>query len=119
MNASADAAILAGQAMLLSEVIAMRELLGEALAALPIPETMTTGDIAIRRGCSVGWITTITAPWRLPNFGKADEGEGVRRWRRETVRAWYASATWEAERRQEWEDMTPAARRELRGGGDE
>jgi hypothetical protein len=96
---------------LLAEVAEMRATLGEVLAALPIPETMTTGDIAARRGCSASWIVSAVHPWRLPNFGRPDEGEGVRRWRRETVREWYASPTWEADHRAEWKAMTPAERR--------
>lgn len=97
--------------LLIAEVAEMRATLGEVLAALPIPETLTTGDIAARRGCSKSWITSATHPWRLPNFGKADEGEGVRRWRRDTVRAWYASPTWEADHRAAWEAMPANARR--------
>lgn len=97
--------------LLIAEVAEMRATLSEVLAALPIPETLTTTDIANRRGCSYSWITSAIHPWRLPNFGRADEGEGIRRWRRETVREWYASPTWEADRRAEWEAMTPAERR--------
>lgn len=97
--------------LLIAEVAEMRATLGEVLAALPIPETMTTGDIAARRRCSKSWLTSPAHPWRLPNFGLADEGEGVRRWRRETVRAWYESPTWEADHRAAWEAMPAAVRR--------
>lgn len=114
-----EAAILSSIAALLAEVARVREDLDMVLDYLPVPETLTTSDIAARRGSSVGWLTLESAPWRLPGFGKADEGEGRRRWRRETVRRWYSEANWEEIRRAEWEALTPAERRALQAGGEE
>ena len=110
MTPATESAILGNQAAILAEVAEMRAILADVLAILPVPETMTTSDIARRRACSAGWLTAATSPWRLPNFGRADEGDGIRRWRRETVLDWYASAAWETERRELWEKMTPQQR---------
>jgi hypothetical protein len=110
MSSTVDTAMLAE---ILSGIEELRQGYKEVLERLPIPETFNVTDIAVRRGCSRTWLLLETSPWRLPNFGRPDEGEGTRRWRRETVLAWYASAKWEAERRKEWEDMPPAKRKEL------
>lgn len=109
-----EAAILANQAALLAELAEIRSTLDEVLRALPVPDTLTVSDIACRRGTSRAWLCLESAPWRLPGFGKPDQGDRVRRWRRDTVVDWYASPTWEAERREEWEKLSPAERRKVR-----
>lgn len=98
------------EAALFAMVAEIREGMRDILDRLPIPETYTVPDLAIKRGVSANWLSSPSAPWRLPNWGVPDEGEGKRRWRRETVLSWYASAKWEAERREEWEKLTPAQR---------
>jgi hypothetical protein len=99
------------EAALFAMVAEIREGMRDILDRLPIPETYTVPDLAVKRGVSASWLTATSAPWRLPNWGVPDEGEGKRRWRRETVLTWYASVTWETERREEWEHMTPTQRR--------
>ena len=96
-----------------AEIAEVREMLADLLALMPVSEMMSVPDIAHRRGASQKWLRL--EPWRLPNFGKSDEGDGLRRWRRETVRAWYAPTNWEAVHRAEWEAMSFAARREILG----
>lgn len=104
------------EAALFAMMAEIREGIRDILDRLPIPETYTVSDLATRRGCSVDWLSLSSAPWRLPNWGVPDEGEGKRRWRRETVLSWYASVKWEIERREEWEHMPPAQRRTALAG---
>ena len=52
-------------------------------------------------------------PWKMPNFGKPDEGSHPGRWLYKTIVEWYAVP--EDERRMKWESMTPRERRQAIG----
>ncbi len=95
---------------LMGELAELRGLLEGALALLPVRAFWTVADIATWTGMSETQLRDTAQPWRLPNYGRPDLGEGVRRWKAETVRAWYAIP--ERERRKAWEGMPAAARRE-------
>jgi hypothetical protein len=52
-------------------------------------------------------------PWKIPNFGKPDEGNSPGKWFYNTIIAWYAIP--EDERRFKWESMSSAERRKFLG----
>lgn len=83
--------------------------LEEIRAAVQAPALYTIADIARRTGMSAPCLRDTTRPWRLPNFGKPDWGDGTRRWLRASVEAWYART--EDSHRHDWEAMPPAKRR--------
>lgn len=52
-------------------------------------------------------------PWKIPNFGKPDEGSHPGKWFYNTIAAWYAIP--EDERRFKWESMSSKERRQAMG----
>lgn len=89
----------------------VEECLAAIMHKVGADEPLTVAEIAARQGLSAGSI--YRTPWRLPNFGRPDYGEGVKRWRPETWEAWKLRP--EYERRREWEEMTAKERREVMG----
>lgn len=83
----------------------------EIAAAVGIKETVDINDIARRIGC--GKSTLYNCPWKLPNFGRSDFGDGVKRWRKATADAWYAFP--EDQRRRDWESMSADERARAQG----
>lgn len=57
--------------------------------------------------------TLTRAPWRLPNYGRSDFGEGRKYWFRETVEAWEAYGF--ERHREDWERMSAAEKRKALG----
>lgn len=89
----------------------MESRLEEIAAAVGIKDTVDINDLARRIGC--GKSTLYNAPWKLPNFGRSDFGDGVKRWLRATADAWYADP--EDEHRMAWEAMAPDERARVQG----
>jgi hypothetical protein len=52
-------------------------------------------------------------PWKIPNFGKPDEGSNPGKWFYNTIVNWYAIP--ENDRRSQWESMSSRDRLELLG----
>ena len=48
-------------------------------------------------------------PWKIPNYGKPDEGKNPGKWFYSTIKNWYAIP--EDERRKKWEEMSSQERR--------
>jgi len=78
----------------------------EILDLLSAKKYVTQKDIAKSQG--VGVHTLLREPWRMPNFGLADEGSRPKKWYRETVRTW--DETPFDLRKSRWENMPPEER---------
>jgi hypothetical protein len=71
----------------------------------------TLSEIAVGLGYKVQ--TMRNHPWKIPCYGKPDEGKAPGRWFYKTIRDWYDIP--EDERRQKWESMSSVERREKMG----
>jgi hypothetical protein len=71
----------------------------------------TLKDIANGFGYSVQ--TLRNYPWKIPNYGKPDEGSSPGKWFYNTIKKWYAIP--EDERRLKWESMSSHERRKTTG----
>ena len=69
--------------------------------------TYTLKEIAKGFGYSVQ--TLYNKPWKVPNYGKSDEGASPSKWLYSTIVNWYAIP--EDERRFKWESMSAKERR--------
>jgi hypothetical protein len=73
--------------------------------------TLTREDIARRQGVSLSKLQN--EPWRLPNYGRPDDGSSKHLWRRETVKAWESASV--EEHFKEWSRMTIEEQLRCRG----
>jgi chlorite dismutase len=71
----------------------------------------TLKEIANGLGYSVQ--TLRNYPWKIPNYGKADEGSNPGKWFYNSIKNWYDIP--EEERRFKWESMSSRERREITG----
>jgi DNA-binding CsgD family transcriptional regulator len=71
----------------------------------------TLKEIAVGLGYSVQ--TLRNYPWKIPNYGKTDEGSNPGKWFYNTIKSWYDIP--ENERRSRWESMSSRERREITG----
>jgi hypothetical protein len=71
----------------------------------------TLKDLATGLGYSVQ--TLRNNPWKIPNYGRPDEGCNPGKWFYNTIKRWYAVP--EEERRRKWESMSSRERREAQG----
>jgi hypothetical protein len=83
----------------------------EILELLNAKKYVTQKDIAKSQG--VGAYTLIREPWRMPNFGMADEGTRPKKWYKETVRRWEETPI--DQHRNRWNAMSPAERNKYMG----
>jgi hypothetical protein len=67
----------------------------------------TLKEIAAGLGYSIN--TVRTKPWKMPNYGRPDEGMHPGKWFYNTIVNWYAIP--EEERRSKWEAMSSLERR--------
>ena len=79
--------------------------------ALGYREKYSIADLAERYGAKPD--TLARAPWRLPNYGRADFGECPKYWWRETVDAWEAYGF--ENHRRDWETMSADDKRRVQG----
>jgi hypothetical protein len=71
----------------------------------------TLKEIAAGLGYSVSHLKA--SPWKLPNYGRPDEGSNPGRWYYQTIVNWLAIP--EDERRFKWESMSSTERRREMG----
>jgi len=81
------------------------------LASLRERESLTIDDLSERYHLSRSSLDR--APWRLPNFGKADTGEFPKRWWLSTVEAWESIP--EIDRKSRWELMSAKEKHQVLG----
>lgn len=97
------------------ETAVLRQENKKILDRLGPEEPWTMIDCAEYQGCSPS--SLYRCPWKVPGYGKADFGEGVKRWKPETARAFYSIP--EAERKETWDRMSAEEKRECLGVRDE
>jgi hypothetical protein len=67
----------------------------------------------IAQGLGYNVQTLRNNPWKIPNYGKPDEGKNPGIWFYNTIKSWYNIP--ENERRLKWESMSSKERREITG----
>ena len=76
-----------------------------------LPQTINMQGISRRCGLSVKCLYNNDYRYYLPNFGKSDYPDGIIRWDRETVEAWYSIDI--EEHKRTWVTMARAEREKI------
>jgi hypothetical protein len=67
----------------------------------------------IAKGLGYSTQTLRNCPWKIPNYGKPDEGISPGKWFYNTIKNWYSIP--EEERRFNWESLSSRERLEITG----
>ena len=95
---------------LMKEVGSLKKEFGDMRTRLDL-KAYSLKELAQGLGYSVQ--TLYNHPWKIPNYGKPDEGAHPGKWFYHTIMNWYAIP--EDERRYNWESMSSKDRRSAMG----
>lgn len=108
-------AVLFNPQALLEELTTIKTQNAQILELLNAKKYVTMQDVAQAQG--VGLNKLRSEPWRMPTFGKADEGVRPKKWYLETYQRWMSTPMDEHKAR--WFSMDPDERNEYLGIGED